>query len=197
MSKLALGRIADIDKTPDLLEMEAIHRPSLARRLLHRGPWAIGAHRVSHWMWTHRLYLLAEAVTTVAAVLTGAEISPRATVGVKVGMPHPFGVVIGGNARVGDNCFILQCVTLGLRTARENGSLPHAFPQVGNWVTIGAGAVLLGGITVGDRATIGANAVVLQDVPPGATAVGAPARIIPEKSTPENYEAIPPIWRKA
>ena len=85
-------------------------------------------------------------------------------------IPHPNGIVIHPEAKVGPNCFILQQVTLAVSA---NGA-----PQLGGDVLVGSGAKVLGGVRIGDKARIGANAVVLQDVPAGATAVGVPARII-------------------
>lgn len=89
-------------------------------------------------------------------------------------LPHPNGIVVHPDAEIGPNCLLFQQVTLG--------SLPGGVPRLGGNVVVGAGAKLLGGITIGDHARIGANAVVLQDVPAGATCVGIPARII---STPD------------
>ena len=93
-------------------------------------------------------------------------------------LPHPNGVVIHPEARVGVNCMIFQQVTLG---TAGHGEAKGRAPVVGGHVDIGAGAKILGGVTIGDHAKIGANAVVLCDVPPGATAVGIPARIIPAR----------------
>lgn len=104
--------------------------------------------------------------------ISGADIPLNAQLGGGLLLPHPVGVVIHPDARVGPNGLIFQGVALG-----SGGPIPGA-PRIGGHVDIGAGAKLLGGITVGDHAKIGANAVVLCDVPTGATAVGIPARII-------------------
>jgi serine O-acetyltransferase len=91
-------------------------------------------------------------------------------------MHHPHGIVIGSGAIVGAGCTLLQNVTLGERFA--DGRPPHDYPQVGDRVTIGAGACVLGGVHLGDGAVIGANSVVLSDVPEGGIAVGSPARVL-------------------
>lgn len=101
---------------------------------------------------------------------TGADIPLGTRIGGGLIMPHPNGIVIHGSAQVGVNCLVFQQVTIG--------TAGGAAPRIGGHVDIGAGAKILGDITVGDHARIGANAVVLQDVPAGATAVGVPARII-------------------
>lgn len=104
--------------------------------------------------------------------MTGADIPLNCQLGGGLLLPHPNGVVIHPDARVGPNCLIFQQVTLG--TLASGGA-----PVIGGHVDIGAGAKLLGGIKVGDHAKIGANAVVLADVPAGSVAVGAPARCLP------------------
>jgi len=107
------------------------------------------------------------------SAVTGADIPINAPIGGGLMIPHPNGIVIHPASTIGPNCLILQQVTLARMI---NGS-----PTLGAHVDIGAGAKLLGGIHIGDHARVGANAVVMQDVPAGATAVGIPARIIPDK----------------
>ncbi len=106
------------------------------------------------------------------SIVTGADMPLNSEIGGGLLIPHPNGIVIHPDARVGVNCLIFQQVTLG-----HGGRKPGA-PTVGGHVDIGAGAKILGGVTIGDHAKIGANAVVLCDVPEGATAVGVPARIL-------------------
>ena len=110
------------------------------------------------------------------SVVTGAEIPLNSQIAGGLAIPHPNGIVINPGATIGPNCLILQQVTIGY------GGPTPGNPTVGGHVDVGAGAKILGGVTIGDHAKIGANAVVLTDVPPGATAVGVPARIIPAKS---------------
>ncbi len=107
--------------------------------------------------------------------MTGIEIHPAAKVGRRVFIDHGMGVVVGQTAEIGDGCTIYQGVTLG-GTSLERGAKRH--PTLGKDVIVGANSQVLGGFTVGDGARVGSNAVVLKPVPPGATAVGNPARII-------------------
>jgi serine O-acetyltransferase len=118
----------------------------------------------------------AGALRHVTLALSGLDFVPGAEVGPGLLMHHPHGIVIGCGTVVGASCTLLQNVTLGERFA--DGRPPHDYPQVGNSVTIGAGACVLGGVHVGDRSVIGANSVVLTDVPVGGVAVGSPARIL-------------------
>src|SRR5437773_620923 len=135
---------------------------------------ALLIHRLAHRLWRVKLRWLARFVSHVSRFLTGIEIHPGAKVGRRVFIDHGMGVVIGETAELGDDCTLYHGVTLGGTT--WNRGKRH--PSLGNGVVIGAGAKLLGPISVGDRARIGSNAVVVKDVPPGATAVGIPARII-------------------
>ncbi|MBK6005224.1 serine acetyltransferase [Ramlibacter ginsenosidimutans] len=121
------------------------------------------------------------------SVMTASDIDPRARLGANVRLPHPNGLVFHENARVGDDCMIMQQVTLGMIGAGE-------YPVIGNRVYIGAGAKVLGKVHVGDGARIGAMAVVLEDVPADCTAVGIPARIIrrQEREMHERGSSVPP-----
>jgi len=123
------------------------------------GPWHILMRRIArirHTLWS---------------VVTQSDVDLQATLGKGLMLPHPNGVVIHGEARIGDDCMIMQQVTVGMIDEGE-------VPVIGNRVYIGAGAKIIGKLTVGDGARIGANAVVVNDVPSNATAVGIPARII-------------------
>lgn len=126
--------------------------------------------RLGSWFKAKRIPLLPGLIQRLLFFLYGLEISPGAAVGGGLYIAHPQGTVISA-ARIGRNCSIIASVTVGMRNE-------WAFPTLGDNVFIGAGARVLGGITVADGATIGANAVVIKDVPAGATAVGVPARII-------------------
>jgi serine O-acetyltransferase len=108
----------------------------------------------------------------VFTVITGSDIDPSASLGERLSLPHPNGVVIHRDAVIGDDCMIMQQVTIG-QVADGRA------PVLGNGVYVGAGAKILGGVKIGDRARIGANSVVLCDVPAGKTAVGIPAKVIP------------------
>ena len=125
--------------------------------------------------WRHNFKWLGRAISQVSRLLTGIEIHPGATIGQRVFIDHGMGIVIGETAEVGDGCTLYQGVTLG-GTSLERGAKRH--PTLGANVVVSAGAKVLGGFTVGEGAKIGSNAVVIKAVPPGATAVGIPARII-------------------
>ena len=139
------------------------------------GLHALVLHRPAHWCWGHGLKWLGRFISHLARFLTGIEIHPGACIGEGVFFDHAMGVVVGETAEIGDGCTIYQGVTLG-GTALYKGAKRH--PTLGRNVVIGAGAQVLGGFTVGDGAKVGSNAVVTKPVPPGATAVGNPARII-------------------
>jgi serine O-acetyltransferase len=135
---------------------------------------ALLIHRFAHRLWRWRLRWLARFLSHVSRFLTGIEIHPGATVGRRVFIDHGMGVVIGETADIGDDCTLYHGVTLGGTTWNKG----KRHPTLGRGVVIGAGAKVLGPIVVGDGARIGSNAVVVKDVPPGATALGIPARVI-------------------
>ncbi len=137
------------------------------------GIHALWIHRIAHFLWNRRLRFLARLVSHIGRALTGVEIHPGARIGRRVFIDHGMGVVIGETAEVGDDVIMYQGVVLG-GTSRQR---TKRHPTVGNGVVIGAGAILLGPITVGDCARIGAGSVVIRSVPPHATVVGVPARI--------------------
>lgn len=139
------------------------------------GLHAIWIHRISHGLWNAGFKWLARFLAHLSRLLTGIEIHPGAKIGRRVFIDHGFGVVIGETTEIGDDCTIYQGVTLG-GTSLFKGAKRH--PTLGAGVVVSAGAKILGGFTVGAGARIGSNAVVLKEVPPGATAVGIPARIV-------------------
>ena len=141
---------------------------------LYPGFHALLAHRLAHWLWQKRLRWLGRFVSHIARGLTGIEIHPGATVGRRVFIDHGMGVVIGETAEVGDDCTLYHGVTLG-GTSWNKGK---RHPTLESGVVVGAGAKVIGPITIGSGARIGSNAVVVKGVPPGATAVGIPARVI-------------------
>ncbi|MEO0947124.1 MAG: serine acetyltransferase [Cyanobacteria bacterium J06641_5] len=113
------------------------------------------------------------------SVVTSSDIPIRSNIGGGLILQHPNGVIVHPDAKIGPNCMLFQQVTI------VNGV------EIGGHVDVGAGAKLLRGVKIGDHARIGANAVVLCDVPPGATAVGIPARVLPPKSSRQDRELIP------
>ncbi|MEF8750686.1 MAG: serine O-acetyltransferase [Candidatus Accumulibacter necessarius] len=138
------------------------------------GVHALVSHRLAHWLWMHRLRWLGRLVSHLGRFLTGIEIHPGATVGRRLFIDHGMGVVIGETAVIGDDVTLYHGVTLG-GTSWSKG---RRHPTLENGVVIGAGAKVLGPITVGALAKVGSNAVVVKNVPARATAVGNPARII-------------------
>jgi serine O-acetyltransferase len=141
------------------------------------GLHALLFHRMNHWLWSHGLKWLARWISAIARWLTGIEIHPGATIGRRFFIDHGMGVVIGETSEIGDDCTLYHGVTLG-GTSWKKGK---RHPTLGNNVVVGAGAKILGPITMGNGARIGSNAVVLKDVPVDATVVGVPGRIITAK----------------
>ncbi len=141
------------------------------------GVHALIMHRFSHWLWRSRLYWLGRLFSHVGRFLTGIEVHPGATIGRRFFIDHGMGIVIGETAIIGDDCTLYHGVTLG-GTSWNKGK---RHPTLEDGVVIGAGAKVLGPITIGKNAKIGSNAVVVKDVPQGATAVGIPARILEEE----------------
>jgi serine O-acetyltransferase len=134
-------------------------------------------HRMANTLWLANLKWLARFLSHIARWLTGIEIHPGATIGRRFFIDHGMGVVIGETAEIGDDVTLYHGVTLG-GTSWQHGK---RHPTLGNGVVVGAGAKILGPITIGDGAKIGSNAVVVKDVPAGATAAGIPARILVEE----------------
>lgn len=137
-------------------------------------------HRISHFLYKRKFFFLARVISQLSRFFTGIEIHPGATIGKGLFIDHGMGVVIGETAEIGDNVTLYHGVTLG-GTGKDTGK---RHPTVGNNVTIGSGAKILGPITIGDGVKVGANSVVLKDVPANCTAVGIPAKIIYKKSKP-------------
>ncbi|MFA6350383.1 MAG: serine O-acetyltransferase EpsC [Candidatus Omnitrophota bacterium] len=141
--------------------------------LLYQGLHALISYKIAHFFYGIRFYLIARFISQFVRFTTGIEIHPGAKIGRRLFIDHGMGVVIGETAIVGDDVLIYQEVTLG-GTGLEKGK---RHPTIGNNVVIGAGAKVLGNITIGDNSYIGSNAVVIKDVPPNSTVVGVPGRI--------------------
>lgn len=150
------------------------------------GLHALVLHRWAHAAWVRGWHWLGRFTSHVARFFTGIEIHPGAVIGRRVFIDHGMGVVIGETAEVGDECTIYQGVTLG-GTALVKGAKRH--PTLGRGVIVGANSQVLGGFTVGDGARVGGGSVVVKPVPPGATAVGNPARIIQAAADAEREQA--------
>ncbi len=149
------------------------------------GVHALIIHRLSHWIWRKRFFWIARFISHIGRWLTGIEIHPGAAIGRRVFIDHGMGVVIGETAVIGDDCTLYHGVTLG-GTSWNKGK---RHPTLEQGVVIGAGAKVLGPITIGKGAKIGSNAVVVKDVPENATAVGIPARIL-EQETNKQRDAM-------
>jgi serine O-acetyltransferase len=158
-------------------EKDPAARSWLEVLLCYPGLHAVMWHRASHWLWTHNLFLLGRFSSHLSRWLTGIEIHPAAKLGRRLVIDHGMGVVIGETAEIGDDCYLYHQVTLGV--ARTSRGKRH--PTIGNNVVIGAGAKVLGPITVGDNASVGSNAVVVDHVPADTTVVGVPARPVDRK----------------
>jgi serine O-acetyltransferase len=142
--------------------------------LFSKGYAALVCHRAAHRLYKQKRKFTALFLQSQTSAVFGLDIHPLAQIGFSVMLDHGTGVVVGETAVIGDGCTILHGVTLG-GTGKDNGD---RHPKVGKNVLIGAGASLLGNIHIGDGAKIGAGSVVLRAIPPGATAVGSPAKII-------------------
>lgn len=142
------------------------------------GLHAVLLHRLTHRLWIKGLYWLARYLAFLGRWLTGIEIHPGARIGRRFFIDHGMGVVIGETAEIGDDCTLYHGVTLG-GTSWKKGK---RHPTLGDNVIVGAGAKVLGPLTVGNGARIGSNAVVIKDVPVGATVVGIPGRIVSKPS---------------
>lgn len=161
MKKLPIiGRILeDIDNA---MERDPAARTRLEVFLAYPGLHAIWAHRISHWMWNHKLRLFARIYSNHIRRQTGIEIHPGARIGRRLFIDHGMGVVIGETAIIGDDVMLYHDVTLGARS-QDRGK---RHPTIGDRVVIGSGARVLGAVTVGEGAKIGANSLVTSDVAP-------------------------------
>jgi len=146
--------------------------------LLYPTIHALFAYRMAHFFYRKKLFFLARLISQTARFTTGIEIHPGAKIGRRLFIDHGMGVVIGETTTIGDDCIIYHGVTLGATDCDS----PKRHPDIGDRVLIGAGAKILGPITIGSGAKVGANSVVLKSVPAGATAVGIPARILVQKN---------------
>ncbi len=149
-------------------------KSSLEIVLCYAGLHAVWIHRVAHWLYRHKQYVLARFISQIARIFTGIEIHPGARIGQRLFIDHGTGVVIGETAEVGDDVLLYQGVTLG-GTGNERGK---RHPTIGNRVVVGTGAAILGNIRLGDGVKVGAGSVVVHSVPSGCTVVGIPARVV-------------------
>ena len=157
-----------------VLDNDPAARSKVEVFLLYPCIHALIAYRIARFFYKHKWFFIARVISQLARFFTGIEIHPGAKIGKGLFIDHGMGVVIGETTEIGDDVMLYHGVTLG-GTGKDKGK---RHPTVGNGVLIGAGAKVLGPITIGDSAKIGSNAVVLKDVPPNATSVGISARNI-------------------
>jgi serine O-acetyltransferase len=157
-------------------------RNTLEVLVCYPGLHALWNHRAAHYLWRHRLRLIGRLLSHVNRFVTGIEIHPGASIGRRFFIDHGMGVVIGETSEIGDDVLIYQGVVLGGTTHEKM----KRHPTIGNNVVLGAGATLLGAITIGERARIGAGSVVVQNVEPGATVV--PGRVVTGRTPVEALE---------
>ena len=160
-----------------IFERDPASRSVLETLLTCPGFQAVLLHRFNHWLWTKKLYLLARITAHIARFLTGIEIHPGAVVGRRFFIDHGMGIVIGETSEIGDDVSIYHGVTLGGTTWNKG----KRHPTLANNVVVGAGAKILGPITIAEGARIGCNAVVVKDIPAGATVVGVPGHVVVKK----------------
>jgi len=156
------------------LERDPAARSWIEVVLCYAGVHAIWNHRIAHWFWHIKLKLFARWLAQMSRFFTGIEIHPAAKIGSGLFIDHGMGVVIGETSVIGDNVTMYHGVTLGGVSLKKG----KRHPNIGDDVVIGAGAQILGAITVGSCSRIGANAVVVKDVPPDSVVVGVPGRIV-------------------
>jgi len=170
-----------------VLDRDPAARNALEVFLCYPGFRAVRTHRTAHFLHTHGFKLLARMISQCSRRATGIEIHPGAVIGDRFFIDHGMGVVIGETAIIGDDVTIYQGVTLG-GTGKDTGK---RHPTIGSHVMISSGAKVLGPFRVGDSAKIGAGAVVLKEVPPGATVVGVPGRVVKMSSCPFSETGMP------
>jgi len=167
-----------------IFDRDPAARSALESMVASPGLHAILLHRMNHWLWNRKLYLLGRIGSHLSRFFTGVEIHPGAKIGKRFFIDHGMGVVIGETSEIADDCSIYHGVTLG-GTSWQKGK---RHPTLEKGVIIGAGAVILGPVTLGAGSKIGSNAVVVKDVPAGATVVGIPGRIVSTGKTPDQEE---------
>ena len=171
-----------------VLERDPAARGVLEVLICYPGLHAVWGYRVSHWLWTHGFELLARWASHLARALTGIEIHPGAVIGPGFFIDHGMGVVIGETAEVGADVTLYHGVTLG-GTSLARGK---RHPTLHDRVVVGAGAKILGAITIGEDSRIGANAVVVKSVPPNSVVVGVPGQIV-RRSKPHTAQDAPDL----
>jgi len=161
-----------------VFERDPAARSRWAVLLTYPGFHAVVLYRIAHALYRRRMTLSARLLSLLARFLTGVEIHPAATIGAGFFIDHGMGVVIGETTIIGEEVTLYQGVSLG-GTGKEKGQKRH--PTLGNHVLVGAGAKILGNVTIGEGVRVGSNAVVLRSIPPHSTVVGIPGRVVRTK----------------
>ncbi len=162
------------DDVQSVLDRDPAARNVLEVLLCYPGLHAIWAHRLSHKLWKNGFKLIARTISQIMRGITGIEIHPGATIGHNFFIDHGMGVVIGETAEIGDCVTLYHGVTLGGTSLQKT----KRHPTIGDHVVIGAGAKVLGAITIGNNSRIGANAVVVKSTPPDSVVVGVPGQVV-------------------
>ena len=162
------------EEIQSVLERDPAARNPLEVLFCYSGLHAVWAHRASHWLWKKGWKLLARWLSQILRGLTGIEIHPGATIGRNLFIDHGMGVVIGETAEIGDHVTLYHGVTLGGTSLQKT----KRHPTIEDYVVIGAGAKVLGAITIGAHSRVGANAVVVKSAPPNSVIVGVPGQIV-------------------
>ncbi|MBX7112461.1 MAG: serine O-acetyltransferase [Dehalococcoidia bacterium] len=167
-------------------------RSSFEILLTYPGIHALFIHRIAHGLAVRGWVVLPRLIAHLGRALTGIEIHPRAEIGRRLFIDHGMGIVIGETAVIGDDCHLYQGVTLGGTSTRRE----KRHPTLEDHVTVGAGAIIIGAVTLGTHARIGAGSVVVSNVPPHATVVGVPGHIVAiTNATNDTVERLPdPEW---
>jgi len=170
-----------------ILDRDPATRTKIEAVICSSGFHAILIHRVSHWLWKKNFLLTARILSQIARFLTGIEIHPGAQIGSGFMIDHGMGVVIGETTVIGDNVTLYHDVTLGGRKLYDDHGkkIAKRHPTIGNNVTIGSGAQILGPIKLGDNVKIGSNAIVIKDIPANSTVVNTPAYIVQKATEPK------------
>lgn len=173
-------------------ERDPAARTKMEVLLSYSGLHAVWGHRIAHWLWNHHYYLLGRVLSFIVRFLTGIEIHPGAKIGSGLFIDHGMGVVIGETAEVDSDVTLYHGVTLGGVSLHKG----KRHPTIESNVVIGAGAKVLGAITIGKGSRIGANAVVVKDVPPNSVVVGVPGQVVvrsrPSSSAPDlDHDRLP------
>jgi len=171
-----------------VIERDPAARSRLEVFLVYSGLHAIWMHRITHWLWVRGFRFAARWLSQAVRGLTGIEIHPGARIGAGFFIDHGMGVVIGETAEIGSDVTLYHGVTLG-GTSLEKGK---RHPTLGDRVVIGAGAKVLGAITIGEDSRIGANAVVVRSVPPNSVVVGVPGQVV-RRAQPHRMQDVPDL----